>query len=157
MECGDVINIRSEFRALAQLNQFSLAASPPLDLQLLDTMDRLLFAISEEYLNINWTSSTNQMRSIKLIEVYSAIFFALPPKCHVIFTRAWIWLGHAVQHAVTSAAIEVCQTPFLSRVESGLWDYMVAHYLNRILQKWGIIGLDYMYSCKNLMYFVWIS
>ena len=92
MECGIVIStsvmFQSGFRALAQLNQFPLAASPSLDLQLLDTMDMLMFAITEEYLNINWTSSTNKIYSIELIKDYSAIFLTLLPKCHVIFTRA---------------------------------------------------------------------
>ena len=71
MECGDVINI----------SDVSVWVSG------LGLMDMLLFAISEEYFNINWTSSTNKIRSIELIKVYSAIFLVLLPKYHVIFTR----------------------------------------------------------------------
>ena len=76
MECGDVINISDVsvwVSGLGSIESIPARRLSSLDLQLLDTMDMLLFAISEEYFNISWTSSTNKIRSIDLIKVYSAI------------------------------------------------------------------------------------
>ena len=77
----------------------------------------LLFAISEEYLNINWKSSTNEIRTVN--RTGESLFCHFPHTPAKMLCDIYPHLNLIVQHAVTSTVTEICQTPFLSRVESG--------------------------------------